>query len=116
LAWEIKYLKTTYGAAVWAMKRWYRGDQRMHDKIGALLSDIYKEFGWKTRIIAPLLGLFAHASIRKEHRKLADGWTYEPKIFYEKNAKALELEAFAKARNKPEPIPQGTFVPHAAQN
>ncbi len=116
MAWEIKYLKTTYAAAVWAMKRWYRDDSRMHDMMGSLLGDIYKEFGWKTRIIAPLLGLYAHASIRKEQQRLADGWTYEPSIFYEKNAKALELEALAKARSKPEPIPQGTFVPQSAQN
>ena len=116
LSWEIKYLKTTYAAAVWAMKRWYRDDQRMHDMIGSLLSDIYKEFGWKTRIIAPLLGRFAHATIRREQQRLADGWTYEPTIFYEKNAGALELEALAKYKNKPEPIPQGTFVPNVAQN
>ena len=116
LSWEIKYLKTTYAAAVWAMKRWYRDDQRMHDMIGSLLSDIYKEFGWKTRIIAPLLGIYAHTTIRREQKRLADGWTYEPSIFYEKNAKALELEALAKARNKPYPIPQSTFAPHAAQN
>jgi radical SAM superfamily enzyme YgiQ (UPF0313 family) len=116
LAWEIKYLKTTYAAAVWAMKRWYRDDQRMHDMIGSLLSDIYKEFGWKTRIIAPLLGIFAHTTIRREQKRLAAGWTYEPSIFYEKNAGALELEALAKARNKPYPIPQNTFAPHAAQN
>jgi radical SAM superfamily enzyme YgiQ (UPF0313 family) len=116
LAWEIKYLKTTYAAAVWSMKKWYKDDQRMHDMISSLLSDIYKEFGWKTRIIAPLLGIFAHASIKREQQRLADGWTYEPKIFYEKNIKALELEALAKARSKPEPIPQGTFVPNVAQN
>ena len=116
MAWEIKYLKTTYAAAVWAMKRWYRDDHRMHDMMGSLLSDIYKEFGWKTRIIAPLLGIYAHASIKKEQQRLADGWTYEPNMFYEKNAKALELEALAKVRSKPDRIPQGTFVPHAAQN
>ena len=116
LAWEIKYLKTTYASAVWAMKRWYRDDHRMHGMIGSLLSDLYKEFGWKTRIIAPLLGIFAHTAIKKEQQRLADGWTYEPEIFYEKNAKALELEAWAKDGNKPYPVPQGSFVPHAAQN
>ncbi len=73
LKWEIKYLKTIYGAAVWAMKRWYKDDQRMHDKIGSILSDIYKEFGWKTRIIAPLLGLYAYFAIKREHKKLASG-------------------------------------------
>jgi radical SAM superfamily enzyme YgiQ (UPF0313 family) len=116
MAWEIKYLKTTYAAAVWAMKRWYRDDHRMHGMIGSLLSDIYKEFGWKTRIIAPLLGIYAHASIKREQQRLADGWTYEPSIFYEKNPRALELEALAKARSKPDSIPQGTFVPQAVQN
>ncbi len=116
MAWEIKYLKTTYAAAVWAMKRWYRDDHRMHDMMGSLLRDIYKEFGWKTRIIAPLLGIYVHASIKREQQRLADGWTYEPSIFYEKNAKALELEALAKARSKPDRIPQGTFVPTVAQN
>ena len=92
------------------MKRWYRDDKDA-DKIGSLLGDIYREFGWKTRTIAPLLGIFAHTTIRAEQKRLAAGWTYETSMFYEKNAKALELEALAKYKSKPEPIPQGTFVP-----
>ena len=116
LKWEIKYLKTTYAAAVWAMKRWYKDDHRMHDKIGSILRDIYKEFGWKTRIIAPVLGVFAHFAIKKEQKRLASGWTYEPRMSYEKNAKVLELEALAKSKNKTYPTPQGAFIPHAAQN
>jgi hypothetical protein len=116
LAWEVKYLKTTYGAAVWAMKRWYRNDARMHGKISALLRDIYIEFGWKTRVIVPLLGRFAHFAMKKEQSRLEEGFSYEPHTFYEKNAKALELEALARSGSKTQPVLDGTFMPSPAQN
>jgi len=116
LACEIKYLKTTYGAAVWAMKRWYRDDKRMHDKIGALLRDIYREFGWKTRIVAPVLGRFAHYAMKKEQKRLVAGFSYEPRAFYEKNAKALELESPACAGNGEHPVLDGAFMPSPVQN
>jgi hypothetical protein len=74
------------------MKRWYRGDARMAEKMGELLRDICKTFGWKTRLLAPITGLYALLSLKREEKRLKEGWTYEPKSFSEKNAAALALE------------------------
>jgi len=100
-AWEVKPLSTTYAAAVWAMKRRYRTNKRMAAKINSLLQGIYETFGWKTRIIAPLAGIYVYIALKKEERRLANGWTYEPGSFYEKNAAALALENTAQAFPKP---------------
>lgn len=116
LAREITYLKTTYGAAVWAMKRWYRNDVRMREKIGELLRDIYREFGWKTRIIAPVLGRFVHSAMKKEQRRLDAGFAYEPHAFYEKNSRALELESPARSGSTPPPVLDGVFMPDPVRN
>jgi radical SAM superfamily enzyme YgiQ (UPF0313 family) len=111
---EIKDLKTTYSSAVWAMRKWYSKDRQMHDKISSLLHDIYREFGWKTRIIAPLLGIFAYFSMNREKKRLAAGWTYEPSMFYEKNIKALVLEAMVE--NKSYMAPVNNYIPQPARN
>jgi hypothetical protein len=85
-------VRSTYAGAVWAMRRWYRDNERLAGKMDALLKDIYATFGWTARIAAPLFGLFALWSLKKEEKRLAKGWTYEPLCTYEKNASALALE------------------------
>lgn len=89
---EAKPLQTTYAAAVWAMRKWYRSDRHMASRMNFLLQDIYKTFGLKTRIFAPLAGRFIYAALKREDRRLASGWTYEADTFYEKNEAALQLE------------------------
>jgi hypothetical protein len=91
-AWEADPLHTTYAGAVWAMKKWYRGNQPIAKKMGALLQDIYREFGWKPRMFAPLIGRYVYAAMKREQRRLAEGWTYEPATYCEKNSAALALE------------------------
>ncbi|MBW1838183.1 MAG: cobalamin-dependent protein, partial [Deltaproteobacteria bacterium] len=91
-AWEIKPLRTTHAAAVWAMKKWYRNNESIAKKMDSLLGDIYKALGWKTRMIAPLIGRALFTTLKKEEKRLADGWSYEPDSFYEKNAAALAIE------------------------
>jgi radical SAM superfamily enzyme YgiQ (UPF0313 family) len=108
-AWEVKPLRTTYAAAVWAMKRRYRANQRMAEKMNSLLHNIYNTFGWKTRIIAPLAGIYVYAALKKEEKRLAKGLTYEPGSIYEKNAAALALESAAQAFLKPPP-PEVRYV------
>jgi len=88
--WEIKKSIDYYTGAVWAMKKWYRRDGLMSKKIISLLQDLYKEFGWKTRIMASLLGRGLYFAMKREAKKLANGRVYEPSTFYEKNAKALK--------------------------
>ena len=108
-AWEVKPLRTTYAAAVWAIKIRYRANQRMAKKMNSLLHNIYNTFGWKTRIIAPLAGIYVYAALKKEEKRLAKGLTYEPDPIYEKNAAALALESAAQAFLKP-PSPEVRYV------
>ena len=113
---EILKLKTTYAAAVWAMKRWYRSDKRMYGEITSILRDVYREFGWKTRIVAPVLGKFIYAATKREQKRLEAGWTYEPTVFYEKNARALALETAGLAKKQKCIMQKGMFAQQAMQS
>ena len=50
-----------------------------------LLRDVYAEFGWRCRLAAPIIGRVIFHLIRREEKRLAAGWTYEPPTFYETN-------------------------------
>jgi len=89
---EVKPLRSSWAAAVWAMKRYYRQNPRMAAKLEVLLQDLYQEFGLKTKMIARLMGIYADFAIKREEKRLANGWQYEPTTSYEKNAAALALE------------------------
>lgn len=90
---EVEPLRSSYAGAVWAMRRWYARNDAIAGEMNRLLQDIYRTFGPRTRLIAPLLGRVLLVSMRREQRRLARGWTYEPKTFYEKNPAALAVEA-----------------------
>ena len=90
--WDVNPLRSTYAGAVWAMRIWYRNNKRLKKKMDNLLKDIYATFGWKTRLIAPFIGMYAYICLRREEKRLAHGWTIEPCMHYEKNAKANALE------------------------
>jgi len=94
---EVKPLRGGYAGALWAMKKWYAGDERMAGNTADLLNSLYKEFGWKTRLVAPVVGRFLHAAAKKEEARLARGWTYEPRFFCTKNTMALALDRLRKA-------------------
>jgi radical SAM superfamily enzyme YgiQ (UPF0313 family) len=92
-AWEVKSLKTTYAGAVWAMRRYYRLDTAMCQKMSRLFKDLCSEFGLRTRMAGPVIGRYIYRNLIKEQRRLDAGWQYEPASFYEKNAAALALES-----------------------
>lgn len=94
-AWEVKPLRTIYAGAVWAMRRYYRHEKTMFKQMDRLFKDICREFGSRTRIAGPAIGIYIYWNLLKEERRLAGGWQYEPTSFYEKNAAALALEAKA---------------------
>ena len=89
---KAKTLRTTYAGAVWAMKKWSQGNEPVGAKMDMLLKRLYREFGWKTRLFAPLAGSYLYHNLKKEEVRLRNGWNYEPHAFYEKNAAALALE------------------------
>jgi hypothetical protein len=106
---EVAPLRTTYAGAVWAMRKWSRGNARLFGKMDRLLQEIYAEFGWKTRMVAPLIGRYAYGRLIDEEKSLARGWTYEPTCTYEKNAAALALEGSKPAHVKV-PVKKVTWV------
>jgi hypothetical protein len=89
---KVTVLRTTYAGAVWAMKKWYRGNGRMTAQMGELIQRLNEEFGWTTRLFAPLSGHYIYAMLKREERRLARGWVYEPASLCEKNAAAIALE------------------------
>jgi len=89
-----KKLRYPYAGFMWGIRKWYKSNKYMYDKMDSILQDIYKEFGWKTRLIAPLIGRVIYFTTKMEEKRLAKGWTYEPATSYKKNAEALKLEKF----------------------
>lgn len=90
---EAADLKDKWAGAVWAAKRWYKNDAPMAGKLNKLLNDLYGEFGSRTRLLAPIMGLYVYSMIIKEARRLEAGWAYEPETTYRKNAQALALQS-----------------------
>ena len=97
LAWEAVPLRSTYAGAVWAMMKYYRHEPRIQERAKMLLADIYSAFGWKTRLVAPVIGRYVYRSLKKEEERLAAGVSYEPRSFCEKNPAALALEKLSVA-------------------
>lgn len=84
-AYEAKDVSTSLAALVWAAKSYYRHTPSIHARISEVLDELYREFGWKSRVAAAIGGRYLLRKMRQEERRLANGWTYEPPTFYEKN-------------------------------
>ena len=84
-AWESRELGTTMSAAVGAAERYFRKNPAIHAKLAAFLSDLHREFGLKSRLASLFGGWYVLRKIRAEEKRLAEGWTYEPPTFYERN-------------------------------
>jgi radical SAM superfamily enzyme YgiQ (UPF0313 family) len=72
-----------YAGGLWATCRWFKTNPRVASAIAPILNDVYREFGWKARVSAPMVGRFLLASLKREARRLQNGHTYEPPTFYE---------------------------------
>ena len=92
LAWEAAPLRSTYAGAVWAMKKYYHDNPQLLKLADTLLTDIYAEFGWMSRLAAPLIGRYVFSRLKREETLLADGHTYEPRSFCEENVAAVALK------------------------
>lgn len=99
-AWEAAPLRTTYVGAVWAMKKYYHRNPQLQERAGGLLADIYSEFGWKTRLAAPVVGRHIYRQLMKEEKRLNSGYCLEPESFCENNAAALALKKAPAVRRK----------------
>ncbi|HET8648106.1 MAG TPA: B12-binding domain-containing radical SAM protein, partial [Vicinamibacteria bacterium] len=96
---ECRHLATAHAGALWAARRWLAGSAAPAARLRALQHEIGREFGLKARLLAPLIGRFLLAAMRREQRRLASGHMDEPPTFYETN------------RPRPERPPAGGPVP-----
>ncbi|HOM16251.1 MAG TPA: cobalamin-dependent protein [Thermoguttaceae bacterium] len=88
--WECRELGTTYVAVAAACYRYFADQPHLRAKMADLLHELYSEFGWKARFYAAVGGRYLSWTVRREEKRLAAGWTYEPPTFYTCNEPALE--------------------------
>jgi radical SAM superfamily enzyme YgiQ (UPF0313 family) len=99
-AWEVRLIPGSYAGLVWAAKKWFLRQGLDAEKISSTLDEVHREFGLKSKLASFLMGPFIYRMLEKEQRRLANGWTYEPRTAYEKNAKAVEEQRTSRADSK----------------
>ena len=83
--WEVRQLKDAYNACLWAMERRLRKtNEAVSEQIHALRREIGKEFGLLSRMAANLLGPVLLWTTRREEKRLAQGFIYEPPTILER--------------------------------
>jgi hypothetical protein len=82
---EAANLPVRYAGVLWATRRQYRHDPRRVAQLNALLDELHDEFGWRSRLAAPIVGRYLYHMLRRQKTMLDSGWTYEPPTFYETN-------------------------------
>jgi hypothetical protein len=96
LSGQIQEMASAFPAIASAAKRYYKENPAIHAKMAGLLEDLHHEFGMKSRLFAALGGPYVLGKIRREEKRLSQGWSYEPPTFYEVN-NAVELSEFPNA-------------------
>ncbi len=84
--WEVRELAWKFSAVVGASALYFRDNPAMHAKMSALLRELREEFGVKSWLASAFGGRWLRRQMRKEEQRLAVGFSYEPPIFYERNA------------------------------
>ncbi len=121
--WEADGLATTFAGALWAGRKWFRklGNDQVAERLDETLKGVYSLFGLKARLAAQVYGRIIYVTLKREDRRLKEGWTWEPPTFYENNyqesgdtsaklAKWVELDsslAKAPAAVSPGPVAVG---------
>lgn len=83
--WEVRQLKTASGPVLWAMERRLKQtNEDLSRRIRSLRREIGSEFGIVGRVVGALLGPILLWTARREEKRLANGFTYEPKTIIER--------------------------------
>jgi hypothetical protein len=86
---EVSRMPTLYAGAMWATRRWFKDNSIILERMKDVIEDIYREFGLKSRLAAPVVGRWILYLLRKEQKRLRTGLTYEPPTFYETSVQAV---------------------------
>jgi radical SAM superfamily enzyme YgiQ (UPF0313 family) len=89
VAFETKDLATEYAGALWASEKWFaRENPALAARLRVTRRGIEREFGWRARAAARVVGPVVLATLWLEERRQRRGRTYEPPTFYEANPAA----------------------------
>ncbi len=85
-AWlEAKQLRTSYGAALWAMEKYLRDTNRqVSERIRDLRVDVERELGLVSRLVNHIAGPVALWASRRDHRRFPEGRRLEPQMFVDR--------------------------------
>jgi hypothetical protein len=89
---ECRDLATAYAGMLWASEHALRANRALVLRMREVRRAIAAEFGWKSRLAAPVVGSVLRATIAREARRLRRGHTYEPPTYFELNEAASRLE------------------------
>lgn len=102
---EADALKTAYSGVLWAMERKLRNtNAAVSEQIRGLRKEIHREFGLVSRVAAAAAGPFLLWSTKREEKRLASGFTYEPPTFRERTN-------WSPAEKSEDPSPAATDLP-----
>jgi len=87
---EMEEMPLVYSGALWATRRWFKDNPIIVERMKDVLEDIYREFGLKSRLAAPIVGRWILNRLRKEQKRLGAGVTYEPPTYYETSVRAVQ--------------------------
>jgi radical SAM superfamily enzyme YgiQ (UPF0313 family) len=85
-AWlEAKQLRTSYGAALWAMEKYLRDTNRqVSERIRELRVEVERELGFVSRLVNHIAGPVALWASRRDHRLFPEGRRLEPRMFVDR--------------------------------
>ncbi len=85
-AWlEAKQLRTSYGAALWAMEKYLRDTNRqVSERIRELRKEVERELGVVSRLVNHVAGPVALWASRRDHRRFPEGRRLEPRMFVDR--------------------------------
>ncbi len=82
---ESRYIPYVYASLLRAMEQYFRSaNQPIAEQAGQLRREVDGEFGILSRLVSPIFGPIVLGLLRREERRLAEGWTYQPSMFIEK--------------------------------
>lgn len=86
IGWEARKLPTTYAALAGVSEIYFRHNPLLHKKMADLLSELRQEFsGFKSWFYSTIGARYVLRTIRKEEKRLSNGFCYEPPTFFERN-------------------------------
>jgi hypothetical protein len=90
---EARGISILSAGALRAALRFFADNPVVAAKLQEMLRELYREFGVRPRVAAPIVGRILLAAVRREDRRLKAGRTLEPPTYYDRNDAATEASS-----------------------